>query len=101
MAKALERSWELKSTALLGTKSYPQATHKLLWANLATVRFLLHKPKKIRDLFRSRVFINDRLFFDQKTQSLADAGLQRIANTLSTEAPTVFGGNFDNAVENR
>jgi hypothetical protein len=40
-------------------------------------------------------------FFNQKPESHGLQGFQRMANTLSTEAPTDFGVNFAGAVENR
>ncbi|CAI8999173.1 hypothetical protein EMIT0P291_90123 [Pseudomonas sp. IT-P291] len=39
--------------------------------------------------------------FDQKPRRHGLRSFQRIANTLSTEAPTDFGVNFEVAVENR
>ncbi len=41
------------------------------------------------------------MFFDQTSVSHVLPELQRIANTLSTEAPTDFGGNLQGFVENR
>jgi len=46
------------------------------------------------------VFMADRSIIDQRLESLARPDAWRRANTLSTEAPTVFGGNFDESVEN-
>ena len=43
----------------------------------------------------------DWSFFDLKPESHVLKGVQRMANTLSTEAPTDFGVNFEDAVENR
>jgi hypothetical protein len=59
------------------------------------------KLKKIRDLSISRVLNGNWLFFDLKLEGHVLRGLQRMANTLSTEAPTDFGGNFCRSVENR
>ena len=41
------------------------------------------------------------MFFDQVSVYHVSYGLQRMANTLSTEAPTEIGGNFVAAVEKR
>jgi hypothetical protein len=57
--------------------------------------------KKNRDLSRSRFFISDWLFFEQVATRHGLHGLQRMTNTLSTEAPTEFGGNLAGAVEKR
>ncbi len=57
--------------------------------------------KKNRDLSRSAVSGDDGLFFDQNPEEHGIHGLQRMANTLSTEAPTEFGGNLAGAVEKR
>ena len=43
----------------------------------------------------------DWSFFDQKPERHGLRSFQRTANTLSTEAPTDFGVNFKDAVENR
>jgi hypothetical protein len=43
----------------------------------------------------------DWSFFDQKPERHELRSFQRMANTLSTEAPTDFGVNFEDAVENR
>ncbi|WP_339527485.1 hypothetical protein [Pseudomonas sp. EL_65y_Pfl2_R96] len=66
-----------------------------------TGQFSSQKPKKNRDLSRSRVPAMHWLFFDQKLIGHVLRGVQGMANTLSTEAPTDFGGNFAGSVENR
>jgi hypothetical protein len=43
----------------------------------------------------------DWSFFDLKPESHVLKGAQRMANTLSTEAPTDFGVNLEGSVENR
>jgi hypothetical protein len=43
----------------------------------------------------------DWSFFDLKPESHGLHGAQRMANTLSTEAPTDFGVNLESSVENR
>jgi hypothetical protein len=40
------------------------------------------------------------MFFNQKPARHVLYALQKIANTLSTEAPTDFGVNFEGSVEN-
>ncbi|MCP1442991.1 hypothetical protein J3D54_002123 [Pseudomonas sp. GGS8] len=59
------------------------------------------KPKKNRDLSRSRVLARYWLFFNHKLEGHVLHDVQGMANTLSTEAPTDFGGNFAGSVENR
>jgi hypothetical protein len=43
----------------------------------------------------------DWSFFDLKPESHVFKGVHRMANTLSTEAPTDFGVNLEGSVENR
>jgi len=43
----------------------------------------------------------DWSFFDRNHESHGLHGVQRIENTLSTEAPTDFGVNLEGSVENR
>ncbi|WP_260957620.1 hypothetical protein [Pseudomonas citri] len=59
------------------------------------------KSEKNRDLLTSAVGAEDWLFFDQFMESPAWPGFQGKTNILSTETPTVFGGNLDGSVENR
>jgi hypothetical protein len=56
--------------------------------------FFPHNLNKIRDLFKSRIPAQYWLFFDHKLAGHVLRGPQPIANTLSTEAPTDFGGNL-------
>jgi hypothetical protein len=58
------------------------------------------KLKKIRDLFRRRDFFATCSFIDQTSEARVKRGFQQMANTLYTEAPTDFGGNFGSFVEN-
>jgi hypothetical protein len=77
------------------------ATHSK-WGQLwMTGHFYSQNPKKNRDLSRSGVLVRHWLFFNQKLTSHVLHGVQGMANTLSTEAPTDFGGNFTGSVENR
>ncbi|HJR29804.1 MAG TPA: hypothetical protein VJ889_13925 [Pseudomonas sp.] len=66
-----------------------------------TGQFSSQKPKKNRDLSRNRVSGKHWPFFNQKLEGHVLHGVQGMANTLSTEAPTDFGGNFAGSVENR
>ncbi|HJR31008.1 MAG TPA: hypothetical protein VJ889_20030 [Pseudomonas sp.] len=59
------------------------------------------KTKKKRDLSSSLLPRVDWSFFDLKPESHGLKGVQRMANTLSTEAPTDFGVNLKGSVENR
>jgi hypothetical protein len=59
------------------------------------------KAKKNRDLSKNRLLRCNWLFFDQKLAGHVIRSVQEIANTLSTEAQTDFGGNFGRTVENR
>jgi hypothetical protein len=63
--------------------------------------FSFKKTKKIRDLFIYVFSTANWLIFDHDRERPVLYSFQRIANTLSTEAPTDFGGNFSAVVENR
>ncbi|AZD04935.1 hypothetical protein C4K27_5786 [Pseudomonas chlororaphis subsp. chlororaphis] len=65
----------------MGNSAFSRRIH---WQNL----------KKIRDLSGKAFFTRLCSFFEQRSVSHVFKGPQMKANTLSTEAPTDFGGNF-------
>ncbi|MFJ4193246.1 hypothetical protein [Pseudomonas sp. NPDC089534] len=72
------------------------------WGQLGKTEEEIGRPaKKNCGFFRTMREQEKCSFFDQTFESHADHGFQRMANTLSTEAPTEFGGNLTVAVEKR
>ncbi|UVM04688.1 hypothetical protein [Pseudomonas laurylsulfatiphila] len=69
--------------------------------NCGNAGYFLHENQKKRDLSSSLLPRVDWSFFDLKPESHGLKGVQRMANTLSTEAPTDFGVNLKGSVENR